>query len=334
MILTSVSTKILEGFDDPTFGPERWERLLHKGDTDVVYLTWHWQRAWWEALGSGELLLIVAERNGEEVALAPFYAHRRMIFFVGSGESDYLDFIGDVGDPEILDTIIETARDRVTDFIGFRFFAVLDSSRTGERLKKAADRLGLMCVEEAVWPAPAVDLAGGTEAALAAANGRRLLKRERFFRHRGRLEVRQFREGEAILPHLEEFFEQHISRWEKATDPSPFLDPKQRAFIERLTMVAAHTGWPRFTRLDWAGRPIAFEYGWQYRNTYFGGPSCFAMDLACRSPGQVLLRHLLLSAIDDGVSTYDFGMGDEPYKFRFASRVNYMRTWGLYPTGP
>ena len=85
--MTSVKTRVLRGFDDPAFGPERWEELLRAGDTDVVFLTWHWQRSWWETLGRGELLLIAGERNGQVVALAPFYADSGMIFFVGSGKA-------------------------------------------------------------------------------------------------------------------------------------------------------------------------------------------------------------------------------------------------------
>jgi hypothetical protein len=34
MIATTLSTRILTGFDDPALGAEPWERLLARGDTD------------------------------------------------------------------------------------------------------------------------------------------------------------------------------------------------------------------------------------------------------------------------------------------------------------
>ena len=87
----AVSTRVLQGFDDPAFRPQDWEQLLARGDSDVVFLTWHLHRAWWESFGSGgELMLIVAEREGQLV-LAPFYTQSQMIFLVGSKASDYLD---------------------------------------------------------------------------------------------------------------------------------------------------------------------------------------------------------------------------------------------------
>ena len=64
----TVRTRVLSGFDDPSFGPEPWANLLRRGDTDEVFLTWEWMRAWWDRLGKGQLLLIVAER-GHDVYL-------------------------------------------------------------------------------------------------------------------------------------------------------------------------------------------------------------------------------------------------------------------------
>lgn len=318
-----IKTHVYESFNDPTLGAEQWNPLLCVGDTDVMFLTWQWQRAWWETVGRGRLLLIATERAGQLVAIAPLYAECGMVFFVGSGNSDYLDFVGDVSDPQILTALLATATECVPDLVGFRLYCIPEQSRTGSRLQAAAERLGLVCYVEETWPAPQVHLAEQREAVLAAVNGSSLRKRECYYRKRGVLELRQSSDGEMILPQLEQFFAQHRSQWGESDYGNP-------AFLTRLTQVAALTGWLRFSRLDWEGRPIAFEYGWRYRDTYFGGPSCFAGDLARRSPGQVLLRQLLLAACAEGLSKYDLGIGDEPYKLRYATNINCVHTWGLY----
>ena len=249
-----------------------------------------------------------------------------MVYFVGSGNSDYLDFIGDISDLAILMALLATAQAAVPDFVGFRFYCLLAQSRTGERLQGVARQLDLCCYDEANWPAPLVQLADQREAVLAAANSSRLRKRERYFRSRGALELRQFSDGTAILPELAHFFAQYQAQWGE----SDYGDPR---FLARWTQVAAHTGWLRVSRLDWEGRSIAFEYGWCYGDTYFGGPSCFAGELAPRSPGQVLLRQLLLTAAAAGLRKYDLGIGDEPYKLRYATQIKRVHTWGLYPQG-
>lgn len=318
----AVTTRILDGFEDPMFGREQWEELVRRSDTDVVYLTWQWQRSWWETLGRGHLLLIVAERCGRPTALAPFYVESGMVGFVGTGDSEYLDFIGDVADPPIIDALLEAAR-AAPEFAGLRLSCVPEGSRTGPALEAAARRLGMECYEECRWPAPHIDLA--------AQGAVPLRHREQFFRRRGGLHLRRFIDAARVLPQLEEFLDQHIARWALTSHRSPFVDEPHRRFIEQLIRSTAPTLCLRFARLEWEGRPIAFECGWCYRGTYFGGPSSFAVDLARRSPGSVLLRQLVLAAREEGLTTYDLGAGDEPYKFLFATRVKHAQTWGLYP---
>src|ERR1043166_4820205 len=98
-VRAAIRTRILSGFDDPSFGPDAWERILSQ--TDLVYLTWEWQRAWWDPFGKGELLLIVAESSDGPLALAPFYWRSGTVFFVGAAhwQADRLDFIGDIEQP-------------------------------------------------------------------------------------------------------------------------------------------------------------------------------------------------------------------------------------------
>ena len=331
MRLNDLTVHVLEGFDDPLVSPERWTAALRRGSTDVVFLTWHWQRAWRETFARGTLLLIAVEREGEIVALAPLFTDEGVIYFGGSGGSDYLDFIGDVTEPDVLDLILQTARESVPGFLGFRFYHVPDESRTGALLRTAAARLSLACFDEGELAAPALDFT-------VRKNGSRvteknsLLRHEKFFRREGSLEVLHLQDGKRIQPHLKEFFEQHIDRWKATASPSLFQDQAKQDFYEKLTAVAADTGWLRFTRLDWNGRPIAFHFGSCYRGSYLWYKPSFAIDLARRSPGEVLLRQLLLAAQGEDARAFDFGLGDEAFKLRFANSVRKVRTWGLYPS--
>jgi len=332
MITTAVRARVLSGFDDPSLGPERWEQLLRRGETDVVFLSWEWQRVWWETFGRGELLLIAAERDGELIALAPFYTDSGMVYFVGSGGSDYLDFIGDTSDAEVLDALLETARECVPGFAGFELYFVSNASPTMKRLAEATVRLGLDCVEQWGVAALSMDLAGQPERALAATRKKSLVRHENFFRRAGQLTIQRLRESRAVLPQLEEFFAQHIARWAETDSPSLFLDEAQRRFYERWTRVAAERGWLRFMRVEWEGKAIAFHYGMSYGGRYIWYKPSFAIELARHSPGEVLLRQSLLAAIEEGASVFDFGTGDDSYKLRFATEFNQAHAFGLYPT--
>lgn len=326
---TDITTRILEGFDDPSFSQEHWTQLLRSGDTDAVNLTWLCQRLWWDAFGRGKLLLILAEKSGQPIALAPLFAEDGMIFNICPKDS--LDFIGNISDSFILDAILETARAQVPDFVGFRFYFIPNTSRTGQRLQESAVRLDLICYDEGDIPSPALDLAGQPELALAATRKKSLLRDEGYLLRDGRFEVLHFQNGPDILPHLDEYFNQHVVRRAATNTSSRFLDSAQRTYYRRLTEEISHTGWLRFTRVNWNGTPIAFHYGFCYRGRYLYSIPSYAIEFSKHSPGMVLLRQVLLAAIAEGAATFDFGIGDEPYKYRFANHVTNLRTWGLYP---
>jgi CelD/BcsL family acetyltransferase involved in cellulose biosynthesis len=327
MVMTSVTCRVLNSFAE--LDDIEWKRVLDLGSTSFVFSTGEYLSAWWEVFGRGELLLICAERDGDVVAIAPLFAEAGMIYFVGSGGSDYLDFAGDIGDPEIIDALLIEARDRVPDFQGFLFYHVPDSSQTSRILSESAQRLGLEIFDEGGMPAPARDVHDPREFT-AVANKKSLVRHERYFSREAELEITHMTTAEEILPHLDEFFSQHRDRWAATPFPSLFCDPLQEKFYKLLTALASDAGWLRFTRIAWNENPIAFHFGFSYGGSFMWYKPSFEIAHARHSPGEVLLRQLLLAAQNENAHTFDFGLGDEEFKARFATRVNHVRNWGLY----
>ena len=120
----AINLRILHGFDDPAFSKNDWDKLLQSGDTDAVNLTWEWQRSWWRSFGRGKLLLLLAEKDGKPVALAPLFSDEGMIYNLFP--EDVLDFVGDISDPEVLDALLRAAMAAVDNFLGFRFYFIPD----------------------------------------------------------------------------------------------------------------------------------------------------------------------------------------------------------------
>lgn len=328
-ISSQVSVQIGSGFDDPLCSVSNWSDLLEQGETDAVNLTWHWSRCWWQARGRGRFIPIAARRAGQLVALAPLFIEAGMVFNLCP--EDQLDFVGDVSDPEILDAILEAARARTEGFLGYRFYFIPDSSRTGQRLQAAAQRLGLDCFCETQLASPWLDMENQRDVAERCTLKHSLVRHERRLSREGELRFDVLCEASEVSSELEHFFEQHITR--RATTParSLFSEPDQREYYRRLTEVVAAQGWLRFARLAWKGQPIAYHYGLYYRGRYLWGIPTFDIQLARYSPGEVLLRHVLLDALKIGAQKFDFGPGEEVYKYRFATGVVQLQTWGLYP---
>lgn len=322
-------TRLLAGFDDPSIGPGRWNALLERAATRTINLTWEMQQAWWETKGRGRLLLVVAEQDDEPVAVAPLFEDGGMVFNLCL--LDHLDFVGDVGDPAVLDGLLDTARQAVTDFAGFKFYFIPDTSTTGLRLGAAAARLGLVCAAEETISCPAMQVAGRETEAERATRKESLVRHERTLRRLGTVRVSHSRSRAEIEPQLDDFFTQHIERRAATGHPSPFLERAEREFYRRMVEAADETGWLRFTRLDLDGRGVAFHFGFSYRGRFLFGVPSFAIDLDRCWPGEVLLRHVMLAALEEQASVFDFGLGDEFYKRRFATHSISLVNWGLYP---
>lgn len=331
MSSSEITTLVVGSFDDPLIAPPVWGHVLGRGDADCIFLTWEWQKTWWDVFARGELRIVAALREGVPIAMAPLFYDGNMLFFVGSGGSDYLDFIGETQGDDVLCQLLEAARNSVNEFVGFRFYHVPEWSHTGKRLQEAARNLGLELFDEGHLPAPLLEIQGDPNAAYNATQKKSLLRHERYFAKHGSLIIKHNRRAEEILPSLEMFFQQHIDRWAATPYPSLFLDPNWRRFYKRLTVAMTDRDWVRFTRIDWNDQPIAFHFGFLYREEMLWYKPSFDIQLAKRSPGEVLLRQLILAAMNEGARLFDFGLGDEPFKQRFATEVRSVRTWGLYP---
>lgn len=328
--MNAITTQVISSFDDSAVTPELWSTLLAQGDTRTGILTWQSQRLWWEENQHlGQLLLILAFRNGEPKAIAPLFLAGGMA--MNLCPINTLDFVGDISDSALLDGILLTAIQNIDGFAGLRFHFVPNTSRTGRFLQDAAERLGLKAFMEDDLPSPVIDIRGKPEHALACTCKKTMLRRENQLRREGTLEVFHFRDAASVLPQLDLFFDQHVGRWADTETPSKFRDVNARESFRRRTEELAHSGWLRFSRLDWDNRPIAFHRGTCHQGHYKYGRTSHAKESAEYSPGTVLLRHVLLEAISEGAHTFDFGLGGEAYKYRYATDLVHVQTWGLYP---
>lgn len=325
-----IRVTVHDSFDDPLLNDAAWSAVASVGCTYTIFQEKVWHALWWESYGRGQLAVIAVHCDGALVALAPLFIDGGMAFLVGSGNSDYLDLIGDTAVPGTTAALIGTLFERYPQVIGVRLYHVPDGSATSRRLFEAANELRAKCVEEESLVAPMLAMGVSGIAALEAAAKRSLVRHTRFFDRDASFRVRHLRAAGDIEPYLDAFFEQHERRWSGTSSPSLFTDGAHRAFYCRLVAGAAKADWLRFTVVEWQERAIAFHLGFSHRGRYLWYKPSFDAELSRRSPGEVLLRELLLEAVNEGARIFDFGLGDEPFKRRFCSHFPLVRNWGVY----
>ena len=108
--VAGVRVSVLDDFGGPSSPRRAGTRCLPARPPTSCSSPREWQRLWWQAFADEQLLIVLAERDGEAVALAPVFAVEGSVSLVGSGNSDYLDFLGRP-DEAVLAAMLEAARE-------------------------------------------------------------------------------------------------------------------------------------------------------------------------------------------------------------------------------
>lgn len=115
--------------------------------------------------------------------------------------------------------------------------------------------------------------------------------------------------------------EQHVARWAQTETPSMFGELRHREFFHELVARLAPQGFVRLLQVVLDGQVVAAHLGFVYSGRFIWYKPTFDPALAHYSPGEVLLRQLILDARDEDVAEFDFTVGDEAFKQRVATRV-------------
>ena len=299
-----------------------WRRLAEA--TGSPFATWEWAAAWWRHLGAGREPLVHALRPGDAtVAILPLCIAPerglRVMRFVGDGPADQLR---PVCAPEDAPAAASALRDllgaeahRWDMFTGAQMPAEEGWSRLlGGRVRERES-------------SPVVDLDGeGFDAFLAGRSKNfrdQVRRRERKLGREHALEFRLTARPDELHRDLDTLIDLHEARWAGAS--SAFAGPR-RDFHHDFAAAALEHGWLRLWTAELDGRPAAAWYGLRY-----GGDEWFYQSgrdpaLERTAVGFVLLAHTVREAANDGVPRYRLLRGDEPYKWRWATRDDPLET--------
>ena len=332
---TRIRTIRLESWDSlPDLGAG-WNSLLGRSPGCSVFQSLPWHLCWWKAFGHPhELFVVLGYAGSRLVGIAPMMITRekgpvgqlrRHLHFIGStnNASDYCDFITDPDVPGALEALLEEI------CAGPEAFHRIDLSHFPGRSPNQARTLeyfrsrDIRTTVEFQADAP-VRILGDGEADLQTANKSSLKRHASFFRKAGDLRFHQCASEAEILGFLDAFFEQHKARRALTDSPSQFLDPAQQAFYRELVRELFPHGWLRFDVILFNGAPLAFHFGFEYRRRFIWYKPTFDARFASRSPGEVLIKFLLEDAIGKQLEEFDFTIGSEAFKYRFANEIRHI----------
>jgi CelD/BcsL family acetyltransferase involved in cellulose biosynthesis len=173
-------------------------------------------------------------------------------------------------------------------------------------------------------PLPRIDIASheSWDAYLATRSSNFRQQVRRFARRAAReatVELRRTESADGLAADMLTFFSLHDKRFGDRGGSS-LSAGRARTFHLDFAAAALEQGWLRLWFLELDGQPAAAWYGWRLGDRYSYYNSGFDPAFAALSPGLVLISAVIESAFEEGAAEFDFLLGEESYKYRFAER--------------
>ena len=306
---------------------DAWRRLRSTNPRAEIFQEFGWIRAFWRAFGAQlSLCTPVVRRAGVVVGILPLVQRGKILEFLGAPDADYNDLL--CAEQDAAPVLAAAMSTLLENKFGWRTCELDNLPEHGHIVsywQTMPPELARHLQLTRRCPCPTILLGAERTATL-----RDLLQKDSLKRHQkkleklGRVSFRHLEDRAEIYTHLDVFFSQHVARHAMNGDRSLFLRSEERAFYRALIEELDPRSGLRFAVLELDGRPIAFHCGFQFNGKFVWYKPTFSVDYWEYAPGEVLLRKLLEYCRDHSeVGEFDFTIGAEQFKTRFANRIRY-----------
>lgn len=331
---TSLSLDVLTSRARLSSLEPRWNALVEDSPRPNPFLTWEWITTWLEVFADDGTLRVVVARepeSGDPVGIAPFVVQGqprdrpalwRELVFAGSTVTapDHLDIIARPGRQEevsraVAGWIASEPRRRVGDLLR------VDGLSPDAALGRALDGLdgsGARSAWEITCPyVPLPDSWEEFESALDGKFRRDLNRRIRKLTDEADdpITMVTVTGRDRVDAGLSDLFRLHQALHGSNGSGGAFDTARKRRFYRELARRFADRGWLRLHLVRVGERAIAAALCFRYGDRAWFYQTGFDRDWYRYSPGHVVIRHAIRSAMREGASEFDMLRGDHRYKY-------------------
>ncbi|MBU1349398.1 GNAT family N-acetyltransferase [Patescibacteria group bacterium] len=302
-----------------------WRAIEDKGFVASPFLTYDWLFAWWNHFGdqSDELILLGVYNNGSLVGIAPLHARTmrlkgvveifKVIYFIGSREINYADFIlhSDC-EKEGMDAIWKYLRlnypRHIIYLCDMKEQSLVVMHLPSDHYSSVELTKGFVC--------PTANLPGSWDEYLQQI-GKRTKKN-----------IRQAKKYLENIPgyslgnsseklYADALFRLHYKRWGMNPDEN-YLARLER-YERDVISVLSQKNRLRFNYMKFDERIGGVLFAYDYGQVRYFHKIGHDPDFADYSPGKILIFEAIKDAISKNIAVFDFLRGDEDYKKLFTN---------------
>jgi CelD/BcsL family acetyltransferase involved in cellulose biosynthesis len=300
-----------------------WNRLLFDSKDSTPFQSWQWNYAFVKDLKSSEKLKIVAGYNQEDklVGIAPLKvtSHRisgiKMLEFIGSRESDYLDFLVE---EEYKDFFITELFDFLDEC---RDWTMLDFASLREQTKKLiSDQLCVQVSTQTVCPCAFLPSTMEQYEQLSNRREMKGIKRQlKKLLPQNSLTYLVSESNEDLKENVDKFIELHQMRHNSKGEKGHFRSKNQKEKLHKLSELMFRAGLLKMETLKIDSTIVAINFIFVLNKKKYNYLSGMHPGYSEFKPGKLLIYYMINDAIKKGYSTYDFLQGKEEYKYNWTN---------------
>lgn len=309
---------------------EDWRTLFDRSGCSNIFLSYEWIHAWWEQLGQGKSLFLIAVRGAKRklVALAPFCIEtskrlgwsQRVLSFLCSTQAccDHLDILVE---PSLeTDAASAIAGQLIAHQSEWAHCQLSDTNGDSVGLAALIRELqaaGMLLHREPAGICPYIPLPETCSrflGSLSKSMRTNLRRYERGLETKGPLQMHCVSAPQEIERAFAELVRLHELRFAERAHPSSFLKPQLQAFHKRLLISAASRGWVRIYLLSVGEQTVAALYGFATGERFFHYQAGMDPAWLRDGVGALCIRGVIEDCISRGETEYDFLRGNEEYK--------------------
>jgi CelD/BcsL family acetyltransferase involved in cellulose biosynthesis len=310
--------------DDPDFC-RQWNAVAMQMESPQVFYTCEWALAMQKAYRERFTPLLWLGYDGNTlVGVAPLATKRseKDVTFLASITADYCDFLSlaQFREEFLKAVLTELRNNSLTSLV---LANVPSDSSTAGSLTLAAADCGFRVFARPAYLCAQAQLGRGDERSALKSTLAGKKKLRRYLREMERegpvtfvhLQTRE--EIEAVLP---AFVDAHIARFAATGRTSSLSTPERKLFIAELTRQFDGSNVVTLSELRIQNRPVAWNFGFQFHNSWFWYQPTFDSRHEENSPGHCLLSRIVMEACGiEAMEVVDLGLGAEGYKERFGN---------------
>lgn len=325
-----MQVEVVSTYEDLLKLKSGWKFIFEKGQTNSPSISWEFFSLWWKHYGNDQKMLILLVRDGAAIiGIAPlmsikgnFLTLRTPVirFLSDDTAADYMDFLVLYNNREVVRTILNFLV-KLENWGRIDLRRIPGCSPNLEEIKTVCRNLGYPYMVKIDCVSPIVKIEGKWDDFYhRLSKGLRQDIRTTLNKLRIMGEIRfEVSEGNNLKIALDALFNFHKDRQIHKPGRSIFESEKNRNFILDLTFTFAEKGWVEVSTLKLDNRIISVVLGHKANRVFYYCTPAFDYSFSKYSLGKLHIFYLLKNCFEQGYDKFDFTIGDEPYKLRWAN---------------